>query len=277
VFAAALAIALLTAQPQTTASRIVLVSTAVSGRALVDLGVDDFVVEEAGATREILDVHIADYPIVVLLDNGTTEIAAVRDAAARFVLRVGERSVAVGTLAEPGGIVATFDDDRAGLLAAIRQIPAKPETRLVPLDAVAAATRVIKETGSPFSAVVIISNRAIAPAELGSADLLTPILDSHATVHVIGKRPAAAPDADPQAPGVSDVLREIASLTHGQYTTIYTSASYAIALDRLADRLATEMMIQYLAPQGAASASGSDVRVGVKIPGARVTGLGVSR
>ena len=106
--------------------------------------------------------------------------------------------------------------------------------------------------------------------------VVTPILESRATVHVVGRRAAATPDPNQQADALSDVLRELATLTHGQYTPIYAAASYAIALDRLADRLATEMMIQYLAPQGAASASGSNVRVGVKIPGARVTGLGVS-
>jgi hypothetical protein len=70
------------------------------------------------------------------------------------------------------------------------------------------------------------------------------------------------------------VLREIGTLTHGQYTTIYSPASYAIALDRLADRLASEMMIQYLTTDAAPA---PDVRVGVKVPGAKVTGLGVSR
>ena len=79
------------------------------------------------------------------------------------------------------------------------------------------------------------------------------------------------------APGAAapDVLREVAELTHGQYTTIYTQASYGIALDRLADRLATEVMVQFLVPPNVPATS--DVRAGVKIPGARVTGLGVSK
>src|SRR6185436_11886871 len=97
-------------QPQTAAGRVVLVSTTVSGRSLVDLGVDDFVVDEAGKPREILDVHIADYPLVVLIDNSAEapgEIEAMREAAARFVSRVGERGVAVGTLAEPAAMVTT--------------------------------------------------------------------------------------------------------------------------------------------------------------------------
>jgi len=60
-----------TSQPQTGASRLVLASaTDQRGRALVDVGADDFVVQEGAATREVLSVRIADYPIVVLLDAG---------------------------------------------------------------------------------------------------------------------------------------------------------------------------------------------------------------
>ena len=40
----------------------------------------------------------------------------------------------------------------------------------------------------------------------------------------------------------------------------------------LADRLAIELMIQYLVPAGPKV---GDVRVGVRMPGARVVGLGV--
>jgi len=48
--------------------------------------------------------------------------------------------------------------------------------------------------------------------------------------------------------------------------------SYGAALDRLADKLSAELMIQYLIPPDEA---GGDVRVGVRRPGSRVVGLGV--
>ena len=50
-------------------------------------------------------------------------------------------------------------------------------------------------------------------------------------------------------------------------------AYLAMTLDRLADRLSTEMMVEYLVPNGSKPV---DVRVGVRIPGARVRGLGVA-
>ena len=67
-------------------------------------------------------------------------------------------------------------------------------------------------------------------------------------------------------------MRLVADQTRGQFTAIFSSASYDAALDRLADRLAIELMIQYMVPAGPKV---GDVRVGVRMPGARVVGLGV--
>ena len=64
----------------------------------------------------------------------------------------------------------------------------------------------------------------------------------------------------------------IADQTKGQFTAIFSPASFDAALDRLADRLAIEMMVQYMVPPGPKA---GDVRVGVRIPGSRVIGLGV--
>ena len=51
------------------------------------------------------------------------------------------------------------------------------------------------------------------------------------------------------------------------------AASYQAALDRLADRLSSEMMIEYIVPVGSKP---RDVKVGVRVIGARVRGLGVA-
>jgi hypothetical protein len=257
---------------QALASRILLATVTIGNRTTVDVDVDDFVVEEGGAPREVFDVHIADYPIAVLIDDSASpdEIAAIRDAAARFVARIGERAVAFGTLSGP--MRATFDDERDKVLAEINAGTTEPAARLKPLDALHEAARSVAETGSPFAAMVIVSARPIEPGELESSALLTPLLESQVPVHVIARRSPG--DAGSPGTAATDVLREVSALTHGQYTTIYTSASYSIALDRLADRLSSEMMIQFVVPPGS---SRGDVKVGIKAPGARVVGLGVSR
>jgi hypothetical protein len=257
-------------------SRIVLATVTDTGsRPLTELEPDDFVVDEAGQRREILSVHMADYPLAVLLDDsdaGMRDADAIRAAAARFIARGGERAVAVGTLTDAEHLFVSFDDDRATVLNRVRTFSARGIGGPLVLEATAHAARAIRDTGSPFAAIVILSAAAVSASQVTDAEYLTPILASGAPVFVVANRATAA--ANPSLVA-DDVLRALADQTHGLYTPIYTSASYAIALDRLAERLATEMMIEYEVPVGAPPAG--DVRVGVRIPGARATGLGVSR
>jgi hypothetical protein len=112
---------------------------------------------------------------------------------------------------------------------------------------------------------------AAAPVDataLVRGELLPAIQSSGAAVHVVQAQPADATATADQP----DLLRVIAEQTRGQFTPIFTAASFAAALDRLADRLAIEMMVQYEVPEGPKA---GDVRVGVRIPGAQVVGLGV--
>ena len=59
------------ALPQVGSSRVALaIVTDLRNRSLVDISADDFVIQEAGAAREVLSVRPADYPIVILFDTG---------------------------------------------------------------------------------------------------------------------------------------------------------------------------------------------------------------
>jgi hypothetical protein len=91
-------------------------------------------------------------------------------------------------------------------------------------------------------------------------------------VHVVESRQSPATATSGATEDVPDLLKVLSDQTHGQYTTIFTPASYGAALDRLADKLSVELMIQYLVPAGEAN---GDVQVGVRRPGSRVVGLGV--
>jgi hypothetical protein len=239
------------------------------------VGADDFVITEGAQPREVLDVHVADYPVVILVDDGPEAASQpalqdIKAAVARFIARIGQRPIAVGTLSRADRFVATFEDDRAEVLSRVGQL-APSEAPAVPLEAIAHASQLVSEAGAPFSAVVIVTSRPLAYVDPAAAERLPAVLASGATVHVVAAR--LSPD-DNRAPNAPDLLRGLAEQTSGQYTSIFATASYAVALERLADRMATEMMIEYLVPPGPAA---GDVRVGARIPGARVLGLGVSR
>jgi hypothetical protein len=274
----ALCAAILTAQPpaaapQTGASRVALAAvTDARNRPLVDVGADDFVIEERGSAREILSVRPADYPIVVLLDTGDAaraDFALIRKAAAQFIARVGQRPIVVGTFGNAPKLLSTFDDDRQTMVDRLNAVDAEAGAASLTLQGAALAGQMLREAGPLFSAIVIVS----ATADDGSREpvdaMLAPIIDSGAALHVIANRPAQPAAPMPAGPS----MRMLAEQTHGEYTTIYSAASYQAALDRLADRLSAEMMIEYLVPVGSKP---NDVKVGTRIIGARVRGLGVA-
>jgi hypothetical protein len=261
----ALLVALLTFG-QFGASRTALVTVSdPRGRAIVDIEADDFVVKETAQAREVLSVRVADYPVAVVLDTSAgaaQDAERIRQAAARFIGRIGHRPIAVAT-SDPPRLIATFDDDRSVVMDALERTSASPAAEGL-FEAIVEAARAISENGTPFSAIVVVSSTPLATVP---GELLTPILESGATLHAVVA-------GGSQQPATSkETLRALADQTHGQFTTIFSSASYPAALDRLADRLAPQLLVEYVVPSG--STSGNDVQLGVKIPGARVIGLGV--
>jgi hypothetical protein len=263
----ALAAALISAAlvSQTGASRFALAQVSdPRGKAVVDIGADDFVVQEAGAEREILDVRVADYPIAIVLDNtaGADDFDAMRGAAARFIDRVGIRPVAIVATGDGARVVAPLDEERPELLSKLEALePAAGNSR--PLRAMALAADAIRASGAFFSAIIVAT---ASPAENGEEldASMAAVIDSRASVHVVHRGGSAS---------AAGALRSIADQSHGGYTPIYAAASYQPALDRLASRLTTELLIEYIVPVGSKA---SDVKIGVRIPGARVRGLGVA-
>src|SRR5258705_2922570 len=108
---------------QTGASRVALATVAdPRGRPLLDVGADDFVIQEAGAEREILSVRPADYPIVVMLDTGSdarVDLPMIRKAATHFIERIGQRPLAIGTFGGAPALLTGLDDERETGMAAL--------------------------------------------------------------------------------------------------------------------------------------------------------------
>jgi hypothetical protein len=270
--AAVVATASLTAQTTLGNARTVLAAVVGSqGRPLVDVELDDFVVTEGTQPREVLDVHVADYPLAMVIDD-RAEIAdtlsVTRSAARRFIERVGERPIAVFALSSLAPLVA-LDAERTAVLDGVTGIAAAGNANAAPpLETIARAAALLQASGAPFSAVVVVAGAPVDASALVRGELLPAIQGSGAAVHVV----QAQPGGDASTDGEPDLLQVIAGQTRGQFTPIFSTASFGAALDRLADRLAIEMMVQYEVPEGPKA---GDVQVGVRIPGARVVGLGV--
>jgi hypothetical protein len=255
-------------------SRVALAAvTDAANHPLVDVGADDFVIQEAGAVREVLSVRPADYPIIVLLDTGDDprgDFPLMRKAVEHFINRIGQRPVALGTLGKPPVMLTSFDDEREAVMARLEGLAAEEGTPSLLMQGAMLAGETMKGTGSLFSAIVAVSATAEDATDRTAEEVSSPIVDSGAALHVIANRPGA-PGGD--GPMGGQTLRALAQQTHGEFTTIYSAASYQAALDRLADRLTSEMMIEYLVPVGSKP---RDVKVGIRVVGARVRGLGVA-
>jgi hypothetical protein len=261
------------ALPQTGASRVALATvTDPRNRPIVDISADDFVIQEGGAAREVLSLRPADYPIVILFDTGAgarDDVVLIRKAVERFIDRIGQRPVAVGTFGDPPVMLTTFEDERSALGPKIEAAIANPQGGSLLTRGAALAGQMLRAVGPLFSAIVIVSATPLGDAADTPEEVIAPIIDSGAAVHVIANRAVASSGA---SRGML-AIRSLAEQTHGEFTAIYSAGSYQAALDRLADRLTTEMMVEYLVPPGSKPI---DVKVGVRIPGARVRGLGVA-
>lgn len=271
------------AEQQTGASRVALATvTDPRNKPLVDVSADDFVIQEAGVARDILSIRPADYPIVVLLDTGTdarADLPLMRTAAAQFIERIGQRPIALGTFGGTPKMLTTFEDERQTVLERLASAAVDTSAGSAMLEGAALAGRTIRETGTLFSALVILSATASDASGSPVDETIALIVDSNAILHVVANRRGADFDFRGLSPSEnrdlapSRMLRALAEQSRGELTLIYSASSYRAALDRLADRLNAEMMIEYLVPIGSKP---NDVKVGVRIAGAKVRGLGVA-
>jgi hypothetical protein len=263
------------AESQTGASRFALVNVLdPRGKAIVDVGADDFVVQEAGAAREVLSVRPADYPVVVMLDTGIgarADFAMMRKAAEHFIDRIGPRPLAIGTFGGTPAMIAGFDDDRSVAVQRLSELAPANNAPSALMQGAAVAAGTIRSSGSLFAALVILSSAPMDGSQTSPDEMIAAIVDSGSILHVIANRSVQAIAGSGFRPAAA--LRALAEQSRGEYTTIYSAASYESALDRLAERLTTEMLVEYLVPVGSKP---NDVKLGIRLAGARVRGLGVA-
>ena len=262
------------ADPTTGASRFALASVLdPRNRPVVDVGADDFVIQEAGVAREVLSVRPADYPVVVMLDTGIdarVDFGMMKRAAEHFIERIGPRPLAIGTFGGAPKMIVGFDDDRETALARLRDLEPGGNEKSELMEGASVAAGAIRRTGALFAALVMLSSAPRDSSQASPDAMIASIIDSGAILHVIANR---ASQAGGSGFRTGAAIRALTEQSRGEYTAIYSGASFQSALDRLADRLTTELLIEYLVPVGSKA---NDVKLGVRLVGAHVRGLGVA-
>jgi len=247
-----------------------------SRRQLIDLGADDFVVQEGADAREVLSVRPADYPVVVMIDATVPadDLPLVRKAAKRFLERLGtERPVALGSFDGHAHMLAGFDADRSALLAQLEDLAPAPAGDGSAREALQLASATLAATDAPFSAIVMLLAGPDDDRDAAEGQDAAAAVSARGTIlHVVAHRSGVTQSSKAAAANRDDELRALAEQSRGQFITIYTAASFEAALTQLAARMTSELMIEYLVPNQSKAA---EVKLGVRVPGARVRGLGV--
>ena len=130
-------------------------------RPIVDVGADDFVIQEAGVSREVLSVRPADYPVVVMLDTGIDargDFALMKKAAAHFIDRIGPRPLAIGTFGGAPKMIVDFDDDRESAIARLGELAPGTNEPSELLAGASVAAGAIRRTGALFTALIMLSS-----------------------------------------------------------------------------------------------------------------------
>jgi len=239
-------------------------------RPMIDLLPDDFVVRAGGEPRHVLSARPADYPIVLLVDTSSDrpgDFDVLRRAVVRFIDRVGGRPIVLGRISDQGAMLTRLDDNRRTVMEALEALDATSGTS-TPLQGLLRAADMLAATRPPFSTIVVLSNGSDEMTEASAVQLGRALGESRARVYAIVHRRGVGDRMNP------DLLDRLSEQTGGQYIPIYAPASFEPAVDRVADRLLTEILLEFLEPADAGQTD--DVRVGVLRPGALVRGLGIT-
>ena len=212
-----------------------------TGAPVPDLGPSDFIVREDNASREVLRVGPATDPmqVAILVDNSTAagpEVSNIRRALPAFV-DVLTRPTASGRRI-----------DAAPLTKAIDRVWAETsDSGCYLLDGLIEVSQGIKKRESTRPVIVAITGEGPELSNRHPDQVLTPLRESGAALHVISiGMPAASTSVD-----VLDrnrVVDEGTRVTGGTHTQLLTSMALAGRLEQLANVLTHTYRIVYAHP-----------------------------
>ena len=224
----------------------------------------------------------AGYPVAVLLDTSgfaRDDFFRLREAAARFVGSLHDRDVTVYTFGDRSARLTPFTRDTKALARAVETTFAT-DGEVHVIDAFIEAANDIGRLTPIVSTIVVVSGGGRDRSRRNPQDLREPLSRSHAIVRVVDRRrpPASTPrsggrdQAVQTALGDEDILQEFAERTQGQFIQIAGASGYQAALDQLLEQMASEWIVAY---EGLAQPHSRSMRLGIRMPGATIRGIGL--
>jgi Ca-activated chloride channel family protein len=227
------------------------------GRPVAGLSVNDFVVKEDGASREVLRAGLTNDPIdlAIIVDTSAAiqpYLNDFRKALTAFVTRMASQhsaSVALLSMADRPTILADYTTSVAELTKAVQRIFAQPNSGTVFQDAISDAVKGLVKHDNPRRAIVVITTEGADFSNVPYERTLEALHDSAAGFHalVITDRTGAA-TRDQLARERAIVVDRGTRSTGGLREDLLSSMELGDALDRLAQDLTQQYKVVYGRP-----------------------------
>jgi von Willebrand factor type A domain len=173
----------------TTESRFALVRTVdVDGTPVQGLTTDDFVIEDGGASCDVIAVTPASYPVALVVDTSSfarTDFQQLRDAVHQFVGALSDRDVALYVSGTPPARLVDFTKDLGQIEGAIDRTFAQPDSSSRILDAIDRAARNLPDRHPSVTRIVVLSAGGPDASGRSARDVVQAIAASRSIVDVI--------------------------------------------------------------------------------------------
>ena len=258
---------------------------------IAGLSPDDFIVQEGTTPRETIAVRPANYPVAILVDTSQAaraEFTRMRKAVRQLVARMSGRDVAIYSFGDRAFRVTDFTRDTTRLERAVDQLFALPDGESHVLDAVIEAGKDLARREPAVAMIVVVSAGANDQSNRTPREVFEPVLASRSIVHVVemrsigasgrlgnvrGRRNFTSDRAAEAALGLQELLQDLVARTRGDYDRVFAGSGYSASLDRLYQRLNAEVVVEYTSAGGPPS----DLRIGTRLAGGAVRGIGLDR
>jgi Ca-activated chloride channel family protein len=228
-----------------------------AGAPVKDLGPSDLVVREDGVAREVLRVRPATDPmqIALLVDNSqaaTPSISNLREALTAFVRQMTPKNeIALITYGDRPTIVAEYTQNTALLEKGVDRLFAQPGSGGYVLDALVEAARGLRKREAARPVIVVVGTEGIEFSTLHYDQVLKPLLESGAAMHVLvlSSTSGEAALASEEVRNRNIVFDRGTVRTGGRRENLLTAMAFKDELHELGVELGSQYLVTYARPQ----------------------------
>ena len=223
------------------------------GAPVTGLTAADFVVKEDGATREVLDVKVADEPlhIAVLIDDSANAMEAtsyLRDGLVAMLERLrGKAEIALITTGERPTVLAPYSRDTEPLTQQVKRLFPRSSAGAYLLDAIVEASHGLAKRETERRVILAVTFEGVDYSNNQYEMVLRELQKSGAALHVVAIGSPSSSLSDEQR-NRGMVISEGSSRTGGRRDQVLAVSGIPDKLKQAADELVNQYLVSYSRP-----------------------------